>query len=183
MGIPLLKTVFGPMTRRKSILPGGLLKRRWLVRRQGLKKEKEAGLRRIPLQPAALVYYRCFFFQKSKKIFIFFITMFRIRHAPEKSFSRLALGGSLHLGDIPGRPACPGHPEIRFGHVGTALFRLRRASHNGLGFLRHCLCTSFPAENPVTVKLSMADRCRRALYLFHVAAVAGAPGGGPLYRG
>jgi hypothetical protein len=28
-------------------------KRRWLVRRQGLKKEKEAGLRRIPLQPAA----------------------------------------------------------------------------------------------------------------------------------
>jgi hypothetical protein len=26
---------------------------RWLVRRQGLKKEKEAGLRRIPLQPAA----------------------------------------------------------------------------------------------------------------------------------
>jgi hypothetical protein len=27
--------------------------KRWLVRRQGLKKEKEAGLRRIPLQPAA----------------------------------------------------------------------------------------------------------------------------------
>src|SRR4030042_2399153 len=124
MVTPLLKAVFGPMMRRKSILPGTLSKRRWLVRRQGLKKEKEAGLRRIPLQPAALTYYKFFFFQMSKKIFIFFITMFTIRHAPEKSFFRLALGGSLHLGDIPGRPARPGHPEIRFGHVGTALFRI-----------------------------------------------------------
>jgi hypothetical protein len=43
---------------RKSILTDELSRRRWLVRRQGLKKEKEAGLRRIPLQPAALSYYR-----------------------------------------------------------------------------------------------------------------------------
>jgi len=32
-----------------------LIKRRWLSRRQGL--EKEAGLRRIPLQPADRLYY------------------------------------------------------------------------------------------------------------------------------
>src|SRR4030042_5856273 len=177
MGIPLLKTVFGAMTRRKSILPGAQSRRRWLVRRQGLKKEKEAGLRRIPLQPAALTYYRCFFFQKSKKIFIFFITMFTIHHAPEKSFLRLALGGSLYTGDIPGRPSRPGDPEICFGQGRTALFRLRRAGHHGRGFLRHRLCLGFPAENPVAVKLSMADRCRCALYLFHVAVVAGARGG------
>jgi len=31
------------------------MKRRWLSRRQGL--EKEAGLRRIPLQPAAYFHY------------------------------------------------------------------------------------------------------------------------------
>src|SRR4030042_330943 len=177
MGIPLLKTVFGAMTRRKSILPGAQSRRRWLVRRQGLKKEKEAGLRRIPLQPAALVYYRCFFFQKSKKIFIFFITMFTIHHAPEKSFLRLAVGGSLSTGDIPGRPSRPGDPEICFDALGAALFRLRRAGHYGTGVLRYCLFPGLPAENPVAVKLSVADCRRCALYLFHVGAVAGARGG------
>jgi hypothetical protein len=40
-----------------------------------LKKEKEAGLRRIPLQPAALTHYRWIFFQMSKKIFKYFITI------------------------------------------------------------------------------------------------------------
>jgi hypothetical protein len=55
--------------------------RRWLVRRQGLKKEKEAGLRRIPLQPAAYSYYRKFIFQMSKEIFTFSFFFFRGRKA------------------------------------------------------------------------------------------------------
>jgi hypothetical protein len=58
------------------MIPGELSRRRWLVRRQGLKKEKEAGLRRIPLQPAALTYYSDIFLKKSKKILKFFITIF-----------------------------------------------------------------------------------------------------------
>jgi hypothetical protein len=38
----------------------------WLSRRQGL--EKEAGLRRIPLQPAVCLYYNEINIKKSKKI-------------------------------------------------------------------------------------------------------------------
>jgi hypothetical protein len=37
----------------------------WLSRRQGL--EKEAGLRRIPLQPAVCIYYNEINIKKSKK--------------------------------------------------------------------------------------------------------------------
>jgi hypothetical protein len=37
----------------------------WLSRRQGL--EKEAGLRRIPLQPAVCLYYKEINIKKSKK--------------------------------------------------------------------------------------------------------------------
>jgi hypothetical protein len=36
-------------------------------------KEKEAGLRRIPLQPAAYFHYRGTIFQMSKEICIFFV--------------------------------------------------------------------------------------------------------------
>lgn len=42
---------------------------RWLSRRQGLEKEKEAGLRRIPLQPASILYHNELFKKKSKEFY------------------------------------------------------------------------------------------------------------------
>jgi hypothetical protein len=72
LGDAAISTICALLARAQTYSARRTLKRRWLVRRQGLKKEKEAGLRRIPLQPAALIYYKNIYFAMSKNIFSFF---------------------------------------------------------------------------------------------------------------